>query len=259
MSKGKPTFEEVLSYAKPILAEFINKFAGDFPREHKEEMEQECAIRLFQAFSRLEADKGWKSFTYNHCRGTVLDYLKFGRGYAEGRASLHKEETSRSKNKLRERAYYYDNESGESLEVEHVAAINGVYHTLKENRGIRWDLVARLASSDEVIHAGALWINDLQYDEIAHVLALSKHRVAQLISEFFERFDDPEKAEDPNFLQMLYALNLCEEFGLPDEPQPDMFTVCLPKIDLFKKKERKPKQPIQLTFFPMMEEDAGFN
>lgn len=85
----KPSMEEVVAYAKPLVRKFIaTTRARELPKEQREEVEQSVMLRVLEAYAGLDPDAGWKSYVYNHARGGVLDYMKFGRGFQESRWSL---------------------------------------------------------------------------------------------------------------------------------------------------------------------------
>lgn len=219
--KEKPSIEEVLKYAKPQIFKFIAQYAKDVPAEHREEMEQCAYIRLVEAYDGLEADSGWKSYVYNHCRGAVLDYLKFGHGFHEQRWSLAKPEEVDSKfvSKIRDRLALVDQEDGE-VDVDFVLGAHGVFSEMDSNRSkIRWDLVARMASQDECIHALAKFLLDYGALEMAPAFDKCRSRIGQLIDAAIARFDDPEWADEIWFKQMCFAFGICEHLGLPDVDQ----------------------------------------
>lgn len=220
--KQKPSLEEVIKYATPQVRLFIGKVATDLPWEQREEIEQEAYLRLIEAYENLDPEKGWKSFVYNHCRGTVLDYIKFGRGFHEQRWSIAKEETHGSKHvtKIRERVFMVSSEDGDDLDLDQVLGSNGVFKSLKEKPvSIRWDLVARMSSQDECLHVFAKHLRGIGIDEMVPVFNLCRARIGQLIQAFIDRFDNPDYAECPWFLQTCYAFGICEELGLPDVDQ----------------------------------------
>lgn len=218
---GQPSLEEVLKYAKPQVMKFIAQYAMDLPFEQKEEIEQTAYIRLIQAYGGIDANAGWKSYVYNHCRGAVLDYLKFGVGFQEDKWSIAKTEDVDSKyvGKIRERVVIVDADDGE-LEIDYVLGANGVFSELVTDRiEIKWDLVARMASQDDKIHALAKYIRGISLEEMAPTFKLCRSRMGQLLYESINRFDDPSDATNPWFLQTCYAFGLCERLGMPNVDQ----------------------------------------
>lgn len=214
-SRQKPTIEEVLRYATPQVRKFIGEAAADLPSEQREEIEQEAYTRLVAAYEQIDPALGWKSFVYNHCRGAVLDYLKFGRGFHEQRWSIAKDEENGSRNmgKIRDRVEIVSED--QDVDIDHVLGSNGVSSLMTFDRiNINWDLVARMASQDEALHAFALHIRGVGIEEMAPVFGLCRARVGQLIQAFVERFDDPEHADCPWFRQAVFAFGLCEHLGM---------------------------------------------
>ena len=218
-----PNINEVLAYAKPIIYKFISAKASDAPQEHKLEMEQQAYMRLLEAFPGIDKDAGWKSFVYTHARGAVLDYLKFGKGFTESRWSLSDSKKKKSARvpKLTQRVEVVTKGGkDEDVSVERALGQNGVFSEINLDRiTIRWDLLARLASNDDHLHAFAKYLKGMTIEEMAPVFGVVRTRVSQMIQIFLERFDDPEIADDPYFKQVCYALGICKELGMKDEDQ----------------------------------------
>lgn len=216
----KPSLDEVLKYAEPLIMECIGEKAADLPREQKEEIQQSARLRIFRSYAKLDPDAGWKSFVYTHARGAVKDYLKRGSGFKESGRNIRKLEKVGSKNsgKMRERVFLHVTD-GDELEIDQILGNNGIFSQLETGRKIRWGLVARMASVDECVHVMALHCRGVGIEEMAPRFRLSRSRVGQLIQAFVDRFDDPEWANSTWLLQICYAFNICEEFGLPDIDQ----------------------------------------
>lgn len=215
----KPTINEVIAYSKPLIMKFINQYASSLPREHKEEIEQTAYLRIIKAYEGLKADGGWKSFVYNHSRGAVLDYLKFGVGFQEDKWTIAKDEEHGSRNvhKIRERIHlsFDDND----FTIDQVLGQEGIYNELNlDEVRIRWDLVARLARVDDQLHAFALWIRGYHIEQIGPVFHLSRARIGQLIESFIARFKNPTP-NDYWFRQICYALGICEMLDIKDVDQ----------------------------------------
>lgn len=221
-TKQKPTIDEVLKYAKPLTKKFISDFAGDAPIEHKEEIEQSAYLRLIEIYPTIDADSGWRSFVYTHCRGAVLDFLRLGKGFAEERQSIRKDELhgSTNVNKIRERISSHSDD-GELFDVDQALGENGIFagRLSLDAVNIRWELVARMAGNDAALHAFAKWIRGFTLEEMAPTFGVTRPRVGQLIQEFMAKFDDPKLAGDTWFLQSCYAFGLCTALGIPDLDQ----------------------------------------
>lgn len=230
----KPTREEVVKYAKPLARKFIARFASDLPHEQKQEVEQNAYARVLKAYDGIEADRGWKSFVHNHCRGAVLDYLRFGEGYAEERWTIAKTEKTGSQNagKIRDRITTYSAEDDEDGDFEAMLGKNGAVSPFggsspndaeKTEVTIKWDLVSRMASTDPHLLVFAKWLRGFQFDELAFIFDLSKARIGQIIDDFGKRLDDGTLAKNPWVCQAVYAFGLCTKFGLPDVDQSQIF------------------------------------
>jgi hypothetical protein len=222
--KAMPTKQEVLEYAKPLLRKFISENAADLPYEHKQEIEQSGYLRILSHYDVIDAGAGWKSFVYNHCRGAVLDYLKAGHGFQENRWTIAKQEgkNSRFKTKIRERVSVV-NSDDESLGIDALAGLFGIFDELDLPRiEIRWELVAKMASQDKVIHAFAKHILGQTIEQIAPTFGKERARAGQMVQAFIARFDDSSQLTEKNrqwFLQTCYAFGLCGILGLEDIDQ----------------------------------------
>jgi len=226
--KKKPSIQEVLSYAKPIVKKFIGKHATDIPHEQKEEIEQECYLRLWASYENIDPDKGWKSFVYNHCRGSVLDYLKAGTGFSEDKWTLSNEEDEGEIKvpKMRDRAFMV-NSDDDSLDIDVVLGASGVFSTFDIDRiNIRWNIVAKMASTDEKIHVFAKWLRGFNLDEMGTIFNLSKSRIAQIISDFIKMLDDVDmQCASPWVRQTIYAFGLSLHYGIEDIDQSRIYGI----------------------------------
>ncbi len=215
----KPTIEEVIKYATPLIHKFIGASASDLPREQKEEITQQAMLRLWKAYADLNADDGWKSFVYNHCRGAVLDYLKFGNGFQESKWSLHHDAKKKTP-KLSKRVQPSDtDDESPELQLDRIAGAHGIFSELDPDKiEIKWHLLARMASQDEHLHAFAKYLRGLSVEEMAPVFGLCRTRVSQMVQAFIDRFDDPEHSDCVWFKQCCYALGISKQLGMTDEP-----------------------------------------
>jgi RNA polymerase sigma factor (sigma-70 family) len=251
----KPSIQEVLAYAKPIVAKFIGQFAADAPFEQKEEMQQNAALRVIEAYPQLDANAGWKSFVYNHSRGAVLDYLKFGKGFAEERWSIAKEEEHGSRNvsKMRTRESYTSADNSD-IDLEQVLGANGVYMQPGQERSeIRWDLLARLASSDESLLAFLKWLRGFSIDEIGVILGLSRARSGQLVMSVVEKLKSTPGEKEMAMRQVIWALGLADRFGIPDMDQSLIYGFSIgwnrPAVDLDSWEPKYCDSESQMDFF----------
>lgn len=233
----KPSLDEVIKYATPQIRKFIGKFAADLPMEQREEIEQDGILRIIRAYDNLDVSLGWKSFIYTHCEGSVKDYLRFGKGFHESRWSLALKpgEDTKFGRKIRDRvSLEFD---GESIDIDQIIGAHGVFSEMKfDEVQIRWELVARMASQDEVLHAFAKSLLGYGIEQMAPVFGLCRARVGQLIQAFVERFDDPDLADCPWFKQTCYAFGICTHLGMKDIDQSEVmgFSIGwgLPQVDL---------------------------
>jgi DNA-directed RNA polymerase specialized sigma24 family protein len=246
IQKMKPSLEEVLEYGRPLLKKFIADFALDLPPEQKIEIEQEGFLRLVEAYNGIDPDAGWKSYVYMHTRGAVLDYLKAGHGFEESRWSIAKAEDSDSRftTKIRERLELTNYED-DDVDIDSILGQNGVFKELDiDELEIKWDLLARMASTDENLHAFAKYLKGQTIEQLAPTFDIKRARAGQMIQAFIDRFDDPNCACDPWFLQTCYALDLCDLIGVPKKDYGVGWT--LEPVDLDREDEQKANP--QMTF-----------
>lgn len=258
----KPTQDEVLKYAKPLIYKFIAKYANDIPYEQKQEIEQTAYLRLLEGYSEIDPERGWKSFVYNHARGTVLDYLKAGTGFEEDKWSLSDEYQERKRKanphvkhrtnnvpKMKNRVFLSNSDDTETLDIDYVLGQAGIFNELDIDRlNIRWPLIAQMASQDDELLAFAKWLKGFNLDELAQYFGVSRNRVSGMIKSFVERFDDPALNESPWQSQIIYAFGLARRFGIQDCDQSKVFNMDLSggfQINL----EDIHQTPDQLSFF----------
>jgi hypothetical protein len=255
MEKEKPSLDQVIKYATPLIKKFIGECASNLPEEQREEILQEAYLRIVSAYAELDPTKGWKSFVWNHSRGSVFDYLKFGKGFHEQRWSLQKEETHNSPNvhKIKDRIQVVTNED-EDQSIDQTLGQFGVFAKGESDIQINWDLVARMASIDDALHAFAMMLLDFSQEEIAPKFAACRTSVGGLIQSFVDRFDDPELNDCEWFKQTCRAFGLADRMGIDG----DMYSArnkmgiavgwSLEPIDLYSTKPLFPEE-VQMNFF----------
>lgn len=205
-----------------MVDHFIKKKAHDCPSEHKEEMQQEAYVRILRSYERLDATKGWKSFVFNHCRGAVMDYQKFGKGFAEDRWSLHKKNDKRKSFKMHSRMDF--EREDQNLSLDSVMVASGLFASIDELKiDINWSLVSCMAAQDEIIHVFAKYLIGFEVVDLAIFFNLSRARIFQIIELMVARFDEPSLIDDVWFLQTCYAFGLCQKFGMENVDQSSKF------------------------------------
>lgn len=203
----KPSLEEVLDYAKAQIKNFIRKKAYNLPREHQEEIEQECFLSIIKKYNEITADGGWRSLVYQKANGVVLDYIKEGKGDEFSRTSVNK--------KGFHRANVYLNSNDEETDFSQYLGQQGHFTDSEAEIKINWDLVAKMASGDIRLHVYAKHLLGHSLEQIALVFNKEHARIGQYVEEFISRFDDPEYADCKWFKQTCFAFGLCEKLGLP--------------------------------------------
>ncbi len=254
----KPSLDEVLLYTKAMVKKVIagNKRARSTPKEQQEEILQVAYERLLEKYPEIKPE-GWRSFVFTHSRGAVLDYLKSGEGFAETRWSLQKSEDVGATHvgKIKERISLHNTNQGgrdgDDLSLDQAMGQYGVFNEIDLDRvKINWDLVARMASQDECLHAFAKSLRGITLEEMAPVFGVKVARAGQLVQAFIDRFDDPEHADCPWFKQSCFALGLCSRVGIPNIDQSKImgFNIGwgLPAVDLDYVKE--PEESKQMSW-----------
>jgi hypothetical protein len=216
----KPSVDDVITYAQFMVKSFITKYALDYPREHQEEMQQEAFERCLKAYPRLDPLKGWKSFVYNHCRGAVMDYKKFGQGFHEQRWSVVKEKDAKrpQPGKIWDRINITLDQE-QDFDLDTYLGSQGIHCTQNAQPTIDWDLVARMASCDEVIHAFAKYILGFEINEIAVMFGISRSKAALFLTAFIDRFDDPLLFDDIWVNQTAFAFGIAPLLGYKNVDQ----------------------------------------
>lgn len=235
MSKDKPKFEDVLKYVDKQIDIQISKIASSIPDEQKDEIRQDARIRAWKAYERIEADKGWKSFIQFHCKGSVLDYLRWGKGFAEStlaEKNFDAENEDPKPWRLRQRLNFKV-EDGETSSLEEMLSFFGKHiespDPLEEKPN--WDLIARMASQDQDIHMVAKLMIGFTHEQVAEIWKVSRERITQKLAEFCERLNAPEHMGSRWTAQTIYAFGLCAKFH---QPVLDLgFGWEYDKIDLF--------------------------
>lgn len=239
-AKAKPELDEIIGYAGRCIEVYINKCAQNLPEEQKDEMRQNAYLRICEAYTRLDAEKGWKAFVQQHCRGAVLDYIRHGQGFEESAQSLSKSEQEQEQ--AAERRFTDTlkirvnpmNEDGDSfMSIEEIAGLFGVHADQEEERPRmhpNWRLLARMASADEKIHLVAKVLLGFKKPDLARQFGVSRERLCQRIKEFFETLDSPEKYHDHWTRQAIFAFGLWEFYGM--EPEDIGMGWCYEPINL---------------------------
>lgn len=236
-----------------MVDHFVKKKAYDCPDEHKEEMKQEAFVRILNSYEKLDGARGWKSFVFNHCRGAVMDYKKFGKGFAEARWSLQKTAKKRNSSfKIHSRIDFDRDNEDQNIDFDTILLNAGYFYTIEEDFvNINWKLVSCMAAQDEIIHVFAKYIRGFKINELGIFFNLSRARICQIIEIFIGRFDAPELVYDEWFLQTCYAFGICRKIGVKDIDQSieQNFPVGWSKntVDLDSKIAIRPPNPVQMS------------
>lgn len=213
-----PTFEEVYKYASKQLDVQINKIASTLPAEQKDEVRQEASIRVWQAYQKIEPDKGWRSFIQLHVRGAILDYIRWGKGFEESelvkKAVDPDEEAEPIKPWRLRRRVSQTTEPDNERTFDDFLGILGLSCVMDDPFAERpnWDLISRMSSQDQDIHLVAKLMIGFTHEEVAKMWRVSRERITQRLAEFCDRLDSAEYLGSRWTAQTIFAFGLCTKF-----------------------------------------------
>lgn len=225
MEAEAPDIIEVIKYGENQTHYYIRqqqkRFKNYIPEEHHEDICQDTMVRILSAFKKLDETKGWKAFVQKHAWGAVTDYINRGRGFEDNKWA--KNSKSEEGQTLRFREYGIADESGDPVQIEDILANHYAEQQLDvelKEVSIRWELLAKLCSMFPDLHIF------VRHHLLGHKLVdLTKHfnltreRIGQRVAAFIETLDDPKYYHDKWVKQIIFALGLCEHYGMPDIDQ----------------------------------------
>lgn len=215
----KPTVDEVLEYAEEQIKYYLRKYAKDAPHEQKEEMSQDARLRVFEAYQRIEADRGWRAFVQRHSFGAIADYLRHGRGCSEKAwTNVLDEETPEA---LKFRLDFIDEDTNQALDLDDIVGHEQeIFPNLDPAKliNINWELVARLCRLDHDLH---LFVRHVllgyPLTELTEQFGVTRERLGQRVSAFVKSIDAPEHVGNPWVEQIIFALGLSGQFQMKSE------------------------------------------
>ena len=218
----KPSIEEVLEYAKKQISIYIGKIASSLPHEQREEISQTALLRVFEAYERIDASKGWKSFVQRHCSGAILDYIRWGVGFEEVTLKKPSDDDAPEKKPWRlKNRVIIDNKTDNSdseISLDSTLGFLGVHNSQPDVADYRpnWDLIARMASQDVDVHLVAKLLLGFTQTELSSMFKVSRERLTQRLQEFCARLDSPEFLGSRWVAQTIFAFGLCSKFHQPE-------------------------------------------
>lgn len=215
----KPTLQKVLEYAETQITYYLRELAREAKREHQEEMGQEARERVFKAYEKLEAEKGWKTFVQQHVFGAIQDYQRRGKGFEETKWSLSEERDGETAIRFRE-----DGPSDTDIDIDRLIGMhrhtNQPIEKPDDDLDIKWDLLARLASKDHDLHIFVRhYLKGQTLTALTAVFGVTRERIGQRLQEFVKQFDDPKHVGNPWVNQTIYALGISRHFKQPETDQ----------------------------------------
>jgi len=251
----KPSLDEVLKYAKEQMKYYLRSQASHLPEEQKEEVTQDCMIRLFRAYEKLDDEKGWKAFVQKHCFGATKDYVERGKGFEESKWVLQSLENGcETSIKFRE--------TGPTCEPDEDLGSNAIDKILAYNEDpfdkesveieeekIKWDLLARMCSIDKDLHIFVRYhLLDNTLEKLTEYFGLTRERIGQRLKSFTLSLDDPDQYENTWIMQIIFALGLCEKFHMEEIDQGHGYH--LPPVDFTTLEKRFDKEAeVQTSLF----------
>ena len=184
-----------------------------------------------------------------------MDYKKFGKGFQEEAWNRQKKRKNNEQAGISERVIHNFNKNHEETDFDTFLAELGlsITHNYSEY-AINWELVARMAASDESIHVFAKWIRGFEVNEMAEIFCLSRTRIFQLLQAFLIKFKDPQQhITDPWFRQICFAFGISEHLGLKYRDESEVYKIPIGwkdrPVDLDSTKPLRIKVETQLSFF----------
>lgn len=228
LSRKLPEWQEVEEYTKKTISYCISRKSRHLPNEILEDMSQHCWLEVWKAYSqRFDAQvDGWKSFVQQRVNGAILDFLKLGRGFEEIKWKQKKVRGEENQEDYSSYALHdrvtnieKDKESGDfGTAVEAIAGSHGVSYNLKDTLSdVKWELVAKLASQDDIILLVAKHLLGETFEEMSQRSGVSRERFSQRYSEFFEKLDSVLSIDDKWTNQVIYAFGLCDVYGIKNK------------------------------------------
>jgi hypothetical protein len=234
---AKPSAEECLAYAKNQVAYYIKRHASSLPREQRQEIIQNCFVRVLDAYVRIDASRGWKSFIQNHARGSVLDYLAAGEGFEEAilmTANGGDEGGSGNTGRPDRLRFRISTEMKPGVEGsalgrgggaadDSIDALLGKLGIFADGEEVvfnpNWPLLSRMAAIDRDIHLLAKILMGCTQAELAESFGVSRERLSQRIRLLFEKLDSPQFYNNKWVKQTIYAFGIWELYGMNAEDQ----------------------------------------
>lgn len=224
LDEGKPSIDEVIAYAHRTAVRYISHKNTGLPHEQREEIQQDAMLRVIRIYPRIE-NKGWKSFIQKHIMGVSKDYYKTGSGFEENKTLCHKKKLDPALDDFESLAYRISNHlESQGLEepaqdIETILAQNGVNAVEEFSLPIcpNWPLLSRMARKDEDLRLVGKLLAGFTHTALSAEFGITRERLSQKVREFFARLDAPEGVGDSWIEQCIFALGLCEYFGMPNK------------------------------------------
>jgi DNA-directed RNA polymerase specialized sigma24 family protein len=262
--EGIPSIEEVIAYAEKSVAGYLKRFASGLASELKDEIRQNAYVRVVEAFDRFEADRGWKAFVQLHCKGSVLDYLRDGKGFQEtGWAAKPTDGDGAHQDRLKTRVGNFQfKTSDEEMfdpDLESFLSAHGIHavHESEEDQvfKVNWELVSRMASIDPDVHLVGKILLGFTQSELAEGFGVTRERLGQRIRLFFDRLDSPEFFHNRWIKQTIYAFGLGPMFHM--DPVDQQLGWNLRPVNLYSQDSvSKMKTRLQLALFQEPEQPS---
>jgi len=140
----------------------------------------------------------------------------------EGGRTLPPKTPGKFKQRLSQRVSVISSDEDHALDCEEIAGLCGVYTeaNMFDKVHIQWDLVARMAAVDPLIHLVAKFIRGMTEQELAPGFGVTREMLSQRIHAFGLWLDD-ECGGSLWARQALYAFGLEEHYGIPIEERGD--------------------------------------
>ncbi len=230
-----PEFDEVYLYSEKSIDIALSKIKW-MPEYMKEDAKQYALLEVYGAWQKISSEvTTWKSYINQRAKGAIKDFIKLGKGDQAHKwmrsgnkrcdkcRDLDEESSKKCECKIARSSYLKSrvsvrNDKGEYLDVDEIAGRGGFYHEqpLDDEPKIKWDLLSRMASKDDVTLLVAKYLSGTEIQEMSDMSKVSRERFSQVINQFFRDVESKALENSSWNIQLMYALGLSSRLGLED-------------------------------------------
>lgn len=218
---------EFFAFIDVTANKYIGRRCKSLPLEDRKEIKSKIYEYFVENFDRISSNDNWAGYVERCCSGMVKNYKRDNKKrWHELVDTLEDDETPESKmDRL-------------SVNINHKQGAELI--------DINWDLLSRLCYVDKELHAFVkvkllgYSLKDVEY----HFGVSDQKRVWDLIEAFLSRFKMQSSFRNPWFLQICFALGICELLDIDSVDQRQGYN--FEKVDLLE--NRSPPEQIFFDF-----------